>query len=131
MSIKWVSVPPLRGFMPRLRRETAQKALSIAEAVWKGAVDRTPVASGELRASWNLSQGKPDFTTVGGVEGPDKFSVPLPPPVMPKLKAGVLSSAKYFVSNGKKYAGYVEYGSPTTRPVLMLARAIEAVRRSK
>jgi len=123
MSLSWKSPKPSFSFIPKVRRAAAQHALDLAEAVWQGAVDRTPVRSGELRASWTLSKGKPIFATVGN----RSTNSVLPPPSMPKLKATVLGSAKFFVSNGKSYGPHVEYGSSTIMPHLMLTRAIQSV----
>lgn len=123
MRLRWISPKPVESFVPKIRRKAAEHTLEIAQAVWLGAVNRTPVATGELRASWNLSQGGPDFSFVGhGVS-----SGQLPPPSMPGLEVQALSSSKFFVTNGKPYAGHVEFGSSTIMPHLMLTRAIQAV----
>jgi hypothetical protein len=129
MSLTWLTSKPTLSFIPKVRREAAQRALNIAENVWQGAVDRTPVASGELRASWNLSRGKVNYSTVGLVDSsPSITGSSLPPPQMPKLSAGSLGSAVYHVSNGKRYAPHVEFGSATITPRLMLTRSIQAAR---
>ena len=123
MSLKWKSPKPSFSFIPRVRRDVAQHTLNIAQEVWQGAVDRTDVDTGDLRASWNLSQGRPNLATVsGGISGS-----PLPAPTMLNLAVTALSKAKFFVSNGKHYVVHVEYGSPTITPRLMLTRAIQAV----
>jgi len=128
MKVSWTTPKPSKLFIPLLRRKAAKKTLRIAEAVWQGVVDRTPVASGELRASWNLSLGAPSYETVGSPDSaPSGSGVSLPRPEMPQLQVPVLREAKYFVSNGKGYAGYVEYGSSTRPPALMLTRAVKAV----
>lgn len=128
MTINWVTNKPSFSFIPKVRKRASEKALEIAKAVWQGAVDRTPVRSGELRASWNLSKGSPDFSTVGLASGASRNSgVPLPSPTMPNLKASALSSARYFVSNGKEYVIPVEFGSTTVIPHLMLTNAIRSV----
>ncbi len=130
MRLTWVTPPPTKRFIPRLRMQASKYALDIAKAVWQGAVDRTPVASGELRASWNLSFGAPNYSTVGdATSSPGRSVAPLPPPSMPNLKPVPLRNAKYYVSNGKEYSGYVEYGTVTIPPQMMLDRAVKAATR--
>jgi len=128
MNITWATPKPTRSFIPKLRRAASQRTINIALTVWKGAVDRTPVASGELRASWTLSAGRPDFTTVGEAgSAASDTSGALPKPSPPTLKPTILSQAKYFIANGKDYASIVEFGSTTIRPHLMLTRSVQAV----
>lgn len=123
----WVSPKPTKSFIPKVRRQAAQRALDIAEAIWIGVVDRTPAVSGELRASWNLSRGKPDLSVVGKINGSPASGSPLASPTMPKLKAGALTSAKFYVTNGKSYGPLVEFGSPTNIPRLMFTQAIRSI----
>lgn len=125
--LSWASAKPSFSFIPKLRKEAAQFTLDIAVAVWNGAVDRTPVQSGELRASWNISPGKPSFAVVGASDSAAAAISPLPRPSLPMLKVGSLRRPKFFVSNGKTYASYVEFGSATNVPRLMLTRAIMSV----
>jgi hypothetical protein len=123
IKMTWKSPKPSFSFIPRVRRAAAQRTLDIAEAVWQGAVDRTPVDSGNLRASWNISKGKPILLSMNtGVSG-----APSAAPGMPALTVTALGSAKFFVTNGKDYAGHVEYGSSTITPKLMLTRAIQSI----
>ena len=128
MKLQWVTPVPSKSFIPKLRKRTSEKTLELAQAVWTGVVERTPVGSGELRASWNLSLGAPNYQTVGAVDSsPGPSGAPLPPPTLPNIQAANLRNARYFVANGKTYAGYVEFGSPTTAPSLMLERAVRSV----
>jgi len=125
--ISWATAKPSFSFIPKLRKEAAQFTLDIAVAVWEGAVDRTPVHSGELRASWNISPGKPSYEVHGLPDRAADSISPLPKPGLPLLKVGSLRRPKFFVSNGKTYASLVEYGSATNVPRLMLTRAIMSV----
>lgn len=120
-SLSWKSPKPSFSFVPKVRKAVSQRALDIAEAVWVGAVHRTPVRTGELRASWNLSKSKPIYVHVESTGGM------LPPPSMPKLVATALSSAKYYVTNGAPHAKHVEFGSTTILPHLMMTRAVQSV----
>jgi len=122
VKITWRTPKPSFSFIPKVRRNVAQRALNIAQLVWQGTVDRTPVASGELRASWTLSKGRPNFIDISG----SSVGI-LPAPSMPIIPITTLGSAKFFISNGKSYVGHVEYGSPTNTPRLMLTRAIQAI----
>lgn len=125
--ISWSTAKPSFSFIPKLRKEAAQLTLDIAIQVWNGAVDRTPVQSGELRASWNISPGKPSFAVFGLPDSAAARISPLPKPGLPLLKVGSLRRPKFFVSNGKTYGPYVENGSATNVPQLMLTRAIMSV----
>jgi len=128
MKISWVTPKPAFSFIPKVRKAASQKALDMATAIWQGTVDRTPVGSGELRASWNLSRGRPDFSVVGEKDSsPGPGLVAVAKPTAPNLTAGVLSSARYYVANGKLYAKHVELGSASIRPHLMMTRAIQAI----
>jgi hypothetical protein len=129
MRVYWTTPKPTLSFIPFLKRHVARKALRVATEVWDLTVDLTPVQSGELRASWNLSQGKPNYTTVGLPGSSSNFASPLPRPSKPNLPEVDLNDAVYFVTNGKSYASYVEYGSKTNAPRLMLSRAIQIVGR--
>lgn len=127
MKVSWVTPKPSFSFIPRVRKAASQKALDLATTIWQGTVDRTPVGSGELRASWNLSRGSPDYSVVGEKDSsPGPGAVVVASPTAPNLKAGVLSSARYYVSNGKTYAIHVELGSSSIKPALMMTRAIQA-----
>lgn len=130
MRLTWTNGTPVARFIPFLRNRASVKTLNVAKAVWQGAVDRSPVASGELRASWNLSVGAPNYETVGDSNrSPGKLSVPLPPPTLPSIQPLPLKNAKYFVANGKEYASFVEYGTVSISPQLMLSRSVAAVKR--
>jgi hypothetical protein len=125
MRVYWKSGTPLASFIPFLKLRVVKKAMETATTVWEIAVDLTPVNSGELRASWNLSQGEPNFTTVGSPDGASRSGVPIGKPGKPILPEVDLSDAVFYVTNGKRYASYVEYGSPNNPPRLMLTRAVQ------
>ncbi len=127
MKLSWITPKPTKSFIPKLRRQASQRVIDIATAVWQGAVDRTPTRSGELRASWNLTPGRPSFESVGNPDSAPDVTTALPKPVAPVLKPTVLLQAKYFISNGKSYARYVEFGSSSISPHLMLTRSVRAV----
>lgn len=126
MRLVWTTPKPTDSFIPKLKKAVSQLALDKAMNIWLGVVDRTLVDSGELRASWNLSVGKPDFTTVGEAHSsPGSAGGTLPKPSRPKLQAVPLINARYFVANGKTYGPHVEFGTQSIRPQLMLTRAIQ------
>lgn len=128
MRLFWKTTKPTASFIPKLKVKASKIASDIALQVWNGAVDRTPVASGELRASWNLSVGRPNFTTVGNKNSSPGVGVSaLPRPVTPALVKVPLNKARYFIANGKSYANNVEHGSNTIRPHLMLTRAVQSI----
>lgn len=126
-NITWIGPKPTRSFIPKVRLAASRHALNIAKAVWVGVVDRTHVDSGELRASWNLSARKPNYTTVGPSDSATLLATPLPKPTLPIIRPTILRNARYYVTNGKTYARSEEFGSPTNTPVLMLTRAVQSV----
>lgn len=130
MNVTWSYNPPNRHFLPKLRRQASKKALDIALNIWENAVSFSPVASGELRASWDVSRGSPSYLVVGKADSsPGKLGAPLPPPPPPNVTPSAsLFQSKYYITNGKTYAGYVEYGSATIPPQLMLTRAVRAAK---
>jgi hypothetical protein len=77
-------------------------------------VSKTPVDTGQVRASWNLSKDSPNFTTVD--EGTD-----LPPPQTPKLRLKKYEYPLVFISNGKPYVDLLESGSSRQAPAGMVA----------
>ena len=126
--ITWYTAKPTKSFIPFLKTKAAKKSLDVAKAIWKGAVDRTPVGSGELRASWNLSVGSPSYKVVGSTDSsPGPSAATIPSPSMPNIRVPNIGQAKFYVTNGKSYARYVEYGSKTITPRLMLTRAVMSV----
>lgn len=125
MRVYWATSRPTASFIPFLKRRVVKKALDVATRVWDLAVDLTPVRSGELRASWNLTQGSPSYDVVGLPDSASDFGSPMPRPAKPNLPDVDLSDAVFYVTNGKKYAPYVEYGTKNNPPRLMLTRAIQ------
>jgi len=110
----------------RLKEAVEKKAYDLANLVFKGVVSRTPVRTGQLRASWNVSPDSPNFNTVGPREkSTGSAAAPLSPP--PPASFQRSRTATYHVSNGKTYAEQVEFGSPTNRPHLMLARTLASL----
>lgn len=92
--------------------------------IWSDLMVYTPVQTGQLRASWNVSEGAPDYSTV---DSGGSISSPLPPPQQPRL---ALRDAfpEVFICNGKPYAGYVEDGTAKMGPRGMVARALANVK---
>lgn len=97
-----------------------EKTVRIANFLFTEIVNGTPVYTGQLRASWNISAQLPNYTTVdsGGAKGS-----PLPPPVLPKL-ASLPDYPTIFICNGKVYASIIEYGTAKAAPAAMVRLAI-------
>lgn len=121
-SLVW-STPP-SPFVDDLEEFVAQYTLNLAKLIFKKAVEYTPVHSGELRASWNLSWGQPDYSTEGDQDkSPRHPTVTAPKPRVPPFSPR--KGATWYVTNGKRYAEFVEFGTALMWPRLMLTRAIE------
>jgi hypothetical protein len=125
MRVYWTTGKPTLSFIPFLKKRVAKKALEVATTIWEIAVDLTPASSGELRASWNLSQGQPNFSTVGPSDSSPGTGPSIPKPTKPVIPEVELRDAIFYITNGKAYAGHVEYGSNTIPPHLMLTRALQ------
>lgn len=105
-----------------IKEDTIEHTKQLASQVFRGVVLRTPVRTGQTRASWRKSVGKVDRTTVdfGGRPG-----APLQPPSNPNIKMTKLD--KIFVTNRKPHIIYLENGSPTTEPTAMMAATLASI----
>ena len=119
MTIQWTTGKP-RQVEAALKKQLADSVFALAEEVHTNVILFTPVQTGELRASWNLSANKPNFKTVGPRKGVSKDRVTVPPHRKAKQVKGAY---KYYVSNGKRYVQAVEHGTPKMAPRHMLRRA--------
>lgn len=94
----------------------------VASKIFRGVVKRTPVLTGQTRASWRKSVGSVDRTTVDVGGSPD---APLPPPANPNIR--MTTPQKIFVTNRKSHIGYLEDGSPTTAATAMLKATLASI----
>jgi len=91
--------------------------------VYEGVTRRTPVRTGQTRASWNMTEDVPDFSTID--EGGELGS-PLPMPETPRLKLNTDYPVVH-VTNGKKHIGFLETGSPTTEATAMVETTLASI----
>lgn len=80
------------------------KAERITQKLVDGFIEASPVYSGSFRASWNVSEGYPDFRVVTG----GSKEAPLPAPEF-KIKAKTVFPV-FYITNGQPYAQMLEYG---------------------
>lgn len=107
----------------KLTGQAGERSGRIARQIYSGVVKRTPVLKGDLRASWNVSVGQPDYTlTTGGSE-----ANPLPPKPFPDLRIKQLDII--YISNGQPYARKMEYGGSNKAPQGMLRVTIASIRK--
>lgn len=97
---------------------------NVAIEVYAKIVDLTPVHSGSLRASWNLTHTSPDYTYVTGGSAEN----PLSAPQIPDHIEGLPRMPTIHIANGTPYASYVNDGGPRNVPVHMVELALEAVK---
>ena len=97
-----------------------EKTVRIAKFLFTEIVNGTPVYTGQLRASWNISAQLPNYTTVdsGGAKGS-----PLPPPGFVNL-TNLPDYPTIFICNGKPYASIIEYGTAKAAPAATVRLAI-------
>lgn len=101
---------------------TIEETKRLASKIFRGVVARTPVRTGQTRASWRKSVGEVDRTTVEAGGSPGS---PLPPPANPNIK--MTKPEKIFVTNRKGHIGYLEHGSPTTAATGMVAATLASI----
>ena len=108
-------------FAQVLQEDIADLTVRVAEQVFNGVVSRTPVYTGNLRASWVVGTSENYYQASGGSPG----NV-LPPPIFPTG----LRSAKpqlIYIMNTKPYAGLVEFGGPKNAPRAMVQQTLSAL----
>jgi len=93
------------------------------ETIFSSLVEETPVRTGNLRASWHVSEGTPEYKDIDG----GSVDAPLPPPrfIRPILKD------KYpvvFITNGKPYGIFLNDGTEKLAPHNFIEHAIEKAR---
>lgn len=116
----WDSSPQNFGeaIHAQVRTLTRAKALAIFEYC----VEHSPVDSGAYRASWNISEGSPEYKWVGRQP---RNSRELDPPFAPKLST--LFYRTFFVTNGAPYALRLEQGWSEQAPLGVVREALKWV----
>jgi hypothetical protein len=82
-------------------------------------VDRTPVLSGSLRASWYASYGAPEYRFVDVAGNKHKIGVAISPAVFP-LEYDRNQAWNIVITNGAPYANRMEHGDSNQAPVGMV-----------
>lgn len=121
MPLVWDS--DLGDVMGDIERLVSDKVIATAKEVFDGCVERTPVRSGDLRASWRAypaSQSDLSYET-GGLVGS-----PLSAPVFPMMRLGPYQAV--VVSNATPYVDEVEYGGPKNAPHYMMTLTLQSMR---
>lgn len=113
-------VDPL-DFIQDVEIDYRTKVVVIAKQVFDGVVSRTPVYTGNLRASW-VAAAFEDYTVkIGGSKANQ-----LPPPTFPASLFTVMPDI-IFVMNSTPYAGLVEFGGPKNIPRAMVQSTINSL----
>ncbi len=98
------------------------KAERITQKLVDSFVEDSPVYSGNFRASWNISEGFPIYRSeLGG----SPASI-LPAPSF-NVKAKTLFPV-FFITNGKPYARFLEYGGSNQAPLGIIRINIASLR---
>ena len=114
----------IMDFADELQDEVKRACERSAIQFFAKVVEYTPVFTGNLRASWQISVSTPSFSyATGGSE-----SAPLDAPSVPDSIPGLPDFPIIYVTNGAPYVDYVNDGSPTNSPVHMVERALDAIR---
>lgn len=119
ISATW-DVDPL-GFVPIVEEDVKDLIVSLAEKVFNGVVSRTPIYTGNLRASWKASSYEDLSNVVGG-----SVSNPLPAPVFPQ-NLFIEKPEIIYIMNTTPYAGLVEFGGPNNQPRAMVQLTLNSL----
>lgn len=119
ISSTWV-VNPL-DFLKVVEQDISVFTLTLAEKIFYGIVDRTPVYTGSLRASWVAGTSESTSIVVGG----SPTSV-LPPPSFP-MSLNVSGYQAIYIMNSTPYAGLVEHGGPKNPPRAMVQNTLNSL----
>lgn len=87
-----------------LENVSKNRTQEIAEKIFSGIVERTPVDTGSLRASWRASLNSPDLSRTINRDR----STPLGPPIFTLHDIPLYS--KVFISNSTPYVMPIEFG---------------------
>jgi hypothetical protein len=107
------------GIMARFRKVVKEKAEARTQFVYDRLMKYTPVYTGQTRQSWNISEGKPNYSTVD--VGGSKEN-PLPPGNQKAV--ATTDFPVFYIANGKPHILILENGNSKQAPVGMLRRAI-------
>ncbi len=105
-----------------IHAQVREKTRDDALAIYHYCVDHSPVDSGAYRASWNISEGYPEYVWVGRQP---RNSAELPEPPTPKLSTKFYRT--FFVTNGAPYALRLEYGWSDQAPEGIMRQALKWV----
>jgi len=110
-----------RKFLPMVDGDISDLVVTLAKRIFDGVVSRTPVYTGNLRASWIASTSETSYQVTGGT--PNNV---LPPPIFPEgLK--LAKPQIIYIMNTTPYAGLVEFGGPTNIPRAMVQQTLSAL----
>ena len=120
MNMRWDLNP--KDFMPEVENSLKKMTNELAEAVFDGVVERSPVDTGSFRASWTIGVNEPDMSEVtGGASGS-----PLGAPTYKRPNFSKFDQIHIF--NGKKYAYSLEHGHSGQAPLGIVEVTIASLR---
>lgn len=108
-------------FIPEVTDTYKNQVVGLAKRVFDGVVSRTPVYTGNLRASWVAAPFEDYSVKIGGSKENQ-----LPPPTFPSELFSLLPDVIY-VMNSTSYAGLVEFGGPKNVPRAMVQLTINSL----
>lgn len=110
-------------FRKRIGENVTRRAERITQSLVNGFIDRSPVWSGDFRASWNVSEGTPVY--IERTDGkPDNPTAPPNFTVRARTQFPV-----FYITNGQPYAERLEYGwSHTQAPYGVVRITIAGMR---
>ena len=106
----------------KLRESVNQKAERITQKLVNSFITRSPVFSGNFRASWNVSEGQATYIRI---DSGSPVAV-LPPPVI-RVKA-VGTTPVFYITNGQPYAQALEYGWSNQAPLGIIRVTLASLR---
>ena len=111
-----------KSFKNNVAAIVRERSIHALEVAYDGLMRNTPIWSGQLISSWNISEGQPNYKVVyhpdtqNGTVRIDKPEKPLTPKSVQEAIQSVKDSVskttfgKYYIANGHNYAFGVDQG---------------------
>lgn len=108
-------------FIKTVKQDVVDLTVTVAEKIYNGVVSRTPVYTGNLRASWVVGTSEIYYQAINGSR--DNI---LPPPTFP-LSLRLANPEILYIMNTTPYAGLVEFGGPKNIPRAMVQQTLSTL----
>lgn len=122
MPAEW-TVNPL-DFIPHYKGKFKKLCEEVAIEIYAGVIQRTPVSTGNLRASWRIKVNGIDDS----IEESGSLENIAPAPKIPTSLEPLPDNPVINITNSQRYAAAVENGGPRNEPRKMVALTLESLK---